>query len=510
MVLTSDELGISSGSNEGYEDGKPRKADEGSTMGSQSDGKAAPAGTKIGMTDIHDAQAHVSHDKRLIKKPNKPLPCPRCESMDTKFCYFNNYNVNQPRHLCRKCQRYWTAGGSLRKVPVGAGRRKSKHAASHQKHVIMPDMEAIRIDGGDVAHGRITGNHSKVGPSQPQSHLLPLEVGSFTAMDSSSSGIMLSFGHQLCESVTATSLSMQRGATIEHQGSLNGQSALPAYGDTTADSENGWSVDCKKGIITPSNRCHETSSAPAKFQSMDTSAEGSSVTRQWSQKNDHVHSTLSELANKANAEANAHALQETGTGSYACSGPWHHFNLALKNPSAVAVNSAVSLPAPNCWAWNGAPGGMWGSFPWPCMPPAMWDSPPFNWTSAWSMPWGPAAAVGAVVAAAAAATAAGAATPSSSTAQKHRLESSQVSSRAEGCLWVPKTLRINDPDEAARSSIWTTLGLGDGPGSLAVGGVVTKAFQCKSETKDGDESTTQSRHSNPAAMSRSMAFNENN
>lgn len=506
MVLTSDELGSSSGINEDYEYGKPGKADKGSTMGSQSDGKATSAGTKIGMVDIHDAQAHVPHDKRL-RKPDKPRPCPRCESMDTKFCYFNNYNVNQPRHFCRKCQRYWTAGGSLRNMPVGAGRRKSKHAASHQKHVIMPDMAAVRIDGGDVAHGRITGNHSKVGPSQPQCHLLPLEVGSFTAMDSPSSGIMLSFGHQspLCESTAATSLSMQRGATIEHQGSLNGQSALPAYGDMTVDSENGWSVDCKKRIITPSNRCHETSSAPAKFHSTDTSAAGSSVAAiQWSQKNDHVHSTVSELANKANTEADAHALQETGVGSYACSGPGHHFNLAMKNPSAVA---AVSLPAPNCWPWNGAPGGMWGSFPWPCMPPTMcptmWGSPPFNWTSAWSMPWGPAAAAGAVVAAAAAATA-------SSTARKHRLESSQVGSGAEGCLWVPKTLRINDPDEAARSSIWTTLGLGDGPGSLAMGRVVTKAFRCKSETKDGDESTTQSRHSNPAAMSRSMAFNENN
>jgi hypothetical protein len=46
--------------------------------------------------------------------------------METKFCYFNNYNVNQPRHFCKGCQRYWTAGGALRNVPVGAGRRKNK------------------------------------------------------------------------------------------------------------------------------------------------------------------------------------------------------------------------------------------------------------------------------------------------------------------------------------------------------------------------------------------------
>ncbi|GJM89055.1 hypothetical protein PR202_ga05651 [Eleusine coracana subsp. coracana] len=54
------------------------------------------------------------------------LPCPRCRSQDTKFCYFNNYNVKQPRHFCRACHRYWTAGGAIRNVPVGSGRRKNR------------------------------------------------------------------------------------------------------------------------------------------------------------------------------------------------------------------------------------------------------------------------------------------------------------------------------------------------------------------------------------------------
>ncbi|XP_071709602.1 dof zinc finger protein DOF1.5-like [Rutidosis leptorrhynchoides] len=65
------------------------------------------------------------------KRPDKIISCPRCKSMDTKFCYFNNYNVNQPRHYCKGCQRYWTAGGALRNVPVGAGRRKAKSPCNH-------------------------------------------------------------------------------------------------------------------------------------------------------------------------------------------------------------------------------------------------------------------------------------------------------------------------------------------------------------------------------------------
>ncbi|KAF7030446.1 hypothetical protein CFC21_041987 [Triticum aestivum] len=60
----------------------------------------------------------------------EPLPCPRCGSRETKFCYFNNYNVRQPRHLCRACRRYWTAGGALRRVATASpGRRRPRPSA---------------------------------------------------------------------------------------------------------------------------------------------------------------------------------------------------------------------------------------------------------------------------------------------------------------------------------------------------------------------------------------------
>ncbi|XP_022950525.1 dof zinc finger protein DOF3.4-like [Cucurbita moschata] len=53
------------------------------------------------------------------------LPCPRCDSTNTKFCYYNNYNFSQPRHFCKSCRRYWTHGGTLRDIPVGGGSRKN-------------------------------------------------------------------------------------------------------------------------------------------------------------------------------------------------------------------------------------------------------------------------------------------------------------------------------------------------------------------------------------------------
>ncbi|KAL3641148.1 hypothetical protein CASFOL_016116 [Castilleja foliolosa] len=54
--------------------------------------------------------------------------CPRCASTNTKFCYYNNYSLSQPRYFCKACRRYWTKGGSLRNVPVGGGCRKSRRA----------------------------------------------------------------------------------------------------------------------------------------------------------------------------------------------------------------------------------------------------------------------------------------------------------------------------------------------------------------------------------------------
>nr|XP_009388579.1 PREDICTED: dof zinc finger protein DOF1.7-like [Musa acuminata subsp. malaccensis] len=63
--------------------------------------------------------------KSQIPEPEEKLRCPRCDSTNTKFCYYNNYNLSQPRHFCKSCRRYWTKGGALRNVPIGGGTRKS-------------------------------------------------------------------------------------------------------------------------------------------------------------------------------------------------------------------------------------------------------------------------------------------------------------------------------------------------------------------------------------------------
>ncbi|KMT04631.1 hypothetical protein BVRB_8g182840 [Beta vulgaris subsp. vulgaris] len=79
-------------------------------------------------------QQHQQHQQQLQQHQQQQqkagnqevLRCPRCDSTNTKFCYYNNYSLSQPRHFCKACKRYWTRGGTLRNVPVGGGCRKNK------------------------------------------------------------------------------------------------------------------------------------------------------------------------------------------------------------------------------------------------------------------------------------------------------------------------------------------------------------------------------------------------
>ncbi|XP_022737062.1 dof zinc finger protein DOF4.6-like [Durio zibethinus] len=69
-------------------------------------------------------------ERRARPQKDQALNCPRCNSTNTKFCYYNNYSLSQPRYFCKTCRRYWTDGGSLRNVPVGGGSRKNKRSSS--------------------------------------------------------------------------------------------------------------------------------------------------------------------------------------------------------------------------------------------------------------------------------------------------------------------------------------------------------------------------------------------
>ncbi|CAO2141082.1 unnamed protein product [Urochloa humidicola] len=63
--------------------------------------------------------ARTKRRARLQKEA--PLHCPRCNSTNTKFSYYNNYSLLiLQRYFCKTCRRYWTESGSLRNVGSGA------------------------------------------------------------------------------------------------------------------------------------------------------------------------------------------------------------------------------------------------------------------------------------------------------------------------------------------------------------------------------------------------------
>ncbi|KAG5617301.1 hypothetical protein H5410_017125 [Solanum commersonii] len=85
-----------------------------------------PQGIEI-VKGVDETSSKLDQRKPRPQK-EQSVNCPRCNSTNTKFCYYNNYSLTQPRYFCKTCRRYWTEGGSLRNVPVGGGSRKNKRS----------------------------------------------------------------------------------------------------------------------------------------------------------------------------------------------------------------------------------------------------------------------------------------------------------------------------------------------------------------------------------------------
>ncbi|KAL6638152.1 hypothetical protein ACP70R_025724 [Stipagrostis hirtigluma subsp. patula] len=110
-----------------------------------------------------------------IPQPEPGLKCPRCESTNTKFCYFNNYSLSQPRHFCKTCRRYWTRGGALRNVPVGGGCRRNKRSKSSKSSSSSAASGSAAGGTSSSTSSTATGGSSATAAAimPPQAHQLP-------------------------------------------------------------------------------------------------------------------------------------------------------------------------------------------------------------------------------------------------------------------------------------------------------------------------------------------------
>lgn len=379
-----------------------------------------------------EEQSDTSNSQeKVLKKPDKILPCPRCNSMDTKFCYYNNYNVNQPRHFCKNCQRYWTAGGTMRNVPVGAGRRKNKNSASHYRHLAVPEaLQSVRTDFPNGVH------HPPLKPN----------------------GTVLTFGSDapLCESMASV---LHLADKAMHNSRKNG-------------------FHKPEGVIMPSP-CGSVRSGV-------------------------------ETMNGSSATAANSNLVESKNGTK---------EIVMPNCQGFPPQLPCFPGAPWPYAWNSAP---WSppispgpqtfcppGFAVPFYPgPAYWSC---SVPGAWNIPW--------VAQPTSPNHSATSSAPNSPTLGKHSrdekigkpndsTEEEPKEANPERSLWIPKTLRIDDPGEAAKSSIWATLGIKNEASDSAGRGVLLKAFQSKSEEKNHVVEASSVLQANPAALSRSRNFQE--
>ncbi|CAN6484818.1 unnamed protein product [Victoria cruziana] len=127
-------------------------------------------------------------ERKARPQKEQALHCPRCNSTNTKFCYYNNYSLSQPRYFCKTCRRYWTEGGSLRNVPVGGGSRKNKRSISKKladltaPTSLEPSPNPNTLEGQDLNLSYPPIAHEFQGHHQPTGGL-----GSFMATQDSSS-----------------------------------------------------------------------------------------------------------------------------------------------------------------------------------------------------------------------------------------------------------------------------------------------------------------------------------
>ncbi|WVZ58933.1 hypothetical protein U9M48_009149 [Paspalum notatum var. saurae] len=351
--------------------------------------------------------------REKLKKPDKVLPCPRCSSMDTKFCYFNNYNVNQPRHFCKNCQRYWTAGGAMRNVPVGAGRRKNKHAAAshffHRVRAVLPDAAAA-------------------GP-----------------LNTNGGGTVLSFANPALA-----------GPCSEAEGSSNSRDHQDTT--TTTSPHGGGGISREKLTV----------------EDEKTANGGSGVLQ------------LPSIVAAASMNNNGAAV-------------W-------PSPAATYFSSGIAIPiypaAPGYWGCCMVPPGPW-SLPWPVQPP-----PPPQAQGLVSPTTAPPSS-----------SSSGPGPGSLLTLGKHPRDDREGD---EAKVWAPKTIRIDDADEVARSSIWSLIRTkGDDKkqdeAADHAGGRLGTVFEPKLEAKkkamQGMAVVTGSTpplhgHANPVALTRLVTFQE--
>ncbi|KAJ1283329.1 hypothetical protein BS78_03G120000 [Paspalum vaginatum] len=383
-----------------------------------------------------------SGQEKVLKKPDKILPCPRCYSMETKFCYFNNYNLNQPRHYCRSCKRYWTAGGTMRNVPEGSGRRRNKHP-SHYHHA------TNQCDSSIVANGEVSATtHCQSLAGKPP--VLPDPTKETGTVSKSGSEVVF------CKSVSPV---------------LN-----------TKEKNNTDLVSLASGDSKEEKSCAS-------------SAVVSGSSENWMPENI-VKKEQIDISGHANGGKEPHPNAQS-----------HRFGPALvlvanrcstdgiHGPPNGTVSSLSLLPPPIMPAM----GIHASAVPLSLVPPFLSCIP--GWPNGvWNAPWSGSSGPTSL---SLSQNSVGCSGSIFMALRKHPREANlQEEEKAEKKIWIPKAIRTDNPEEAAKSSIWTSLGIQ--PDER----IIMKSLESKDQKTGEMLESAQALQANPAAFSRSKTFQE--
>ncbi|KAE8678198.1 Dof zinc finger protein DOF1.3 [Hibiscus syriacus] len=397
-------------------------------------------------------ETNSTDQEKAFKRPDKILPCPRCNSFDTKFCYFNNYNVNQPRHFCKNCQRYWTAGGTMRNVPIGSGRRKNKHLASQYRQIIVSSggVPVTQIDAPDSATQQL------------------LSPGETTT--SMGNGTILKFGAEapLCQSME-TVLSLGDQSKCVETGTVS-------CGEIRGHSCGSCMMPCSvQGSELPGNVMPKEQIGLAGLNEPNT-----------------MHLPKCYPLPPCIFPWNQGPNYAAPTASGQC------YSERMDAPNSTTLNAIQWCPAPMV------------AIPGFCPPngplqfvPAYWGCVPV-----WAPGGGNVSTKGCLSSSSSTSNSCGLGNGLPTLGKHFREANSVEGEQSEKCILVPKILRIDDPSEASRSPIWATLGIKQGEKDPLCGGKIFNAFESRVDGKDHLADGSHILEANPAALSRLHTFQE--
>ncbi|PIN02580.1 hypothetical protein CDL12_22966 [Handroanthus impetiginosus] len=186
-----------------------------------------------------------SQIKTQIQHPHPQFPeqehlkCPRCDSTNTKFCYYNNYNLSQPRHFCKNCRRYWTKGGALRNIPVGGGSRKNSKRSSSSSSSSTATSAAAKRPAPAVSDHH---NDNKNASGETKGDNFGGQFGNFMEMSGSFSSLLDSSGAQfggLMDGLGPNGPNLQISGDFGDSGSGSGQNVGREMGLESGNGNNG-------------------------------------------------------------------------------------------------------------------------------------------------------------------------------------------------------------------------------------------------------------------------------